>query len=374
MYALNLIDNALVNTLIAGVALFLAYSVMTRGLRVARRRARLAELTAAREQRQEGEVAVTEEPQADLGELSAETSQLLNVGAIAAAAVALLYIWSPLLPALETLERITLWTTTSAVAGETTVVLVTLATLLQALALIAAVFFTASRLPALVELLLRSRTTFSAGARYTISTLLSYGIVGVGTIMALATLGLKWSQLQWLVAALGVGIGFGLQEIVANFISGLIILFERPIRVGDVVTVGDQDGTVTRIRIRATTIRNWDGQELLVPNKEFITGRLLNWSLSDPLTRLVIPVGIAYGSDVSRALQLVRAAVTEHPRVLTNPEPSTILVDFGNDALELAARCFIDSIDDRLIIGSEIREGHLRATRRSWYRDRLPAA
>jgi potassium efflux system protein len=89
----------------------------------------------------------------------------------------------------------------------------------------------------------------------------------------LRPIGVQWSQLQWLVAALGVGIGFGLQEIVANFISGLIILFERPVRVGDIVTVGDTDGVVTKIQIRATTIRNWDRKELLVPNKEFVTGR-----------------------------------------------------------------------------------------------------
>ena len=111
-----------------------------------------------------------------------------------------------------------------------------------------------------------------------------------------------------------------------------------------------------RIRIRATTIRNWDGQELLVPNKEFITGRLLNWSLSDPTTRLIIRVGIAYGSDVTRALGLVHEVVCAHPRVLDEPAPSIIFEQFGNDALELAARCFLDSIDDRMILSSELRE------------------
>jgi potassium efflux system protein len=123
----------------------------------------------------------------------------------------------------------------------------------------------------------------------------------VGILLVLGTLGVSWMHLQWMAAALSVGIGFGLQEIVANFVSGLIILFERPIRVGDTVTVGDTDGVVTKIRIRATTIRNWDRKELLVPNKEFVTGRLLNWSLSDPVTRIVLVVGVAYGSDVDRA-------------------------------------------------------------------------
>ena len=104
----------------------------------------------------------------------------------------------------------------------------------------------------------------SSGSRYTVTTISSYAIIAVGLLLVLNTLGAQWSKLQWLVAALSVGIGFGLQEIVANFISGLILLFERPIRVGDIVTVGDTDGVVTKIRIRATTIRNWDRKELVL--------------------------------------------------------------------------------------------------------------
>jgi len=156
------------------------------------------------------------------------------------------------------------------------------------------------------------------------------------------------------VAALGVGIGFGLQEIVANFISGLIILFERPIRVGDVVTIGDRDGTVTKIRIRATTLRDWDGKELLVPNKEFITGRLLNWTLSDPQTRLVIPVGIAYGSNVELALRILMDVVSNHPAVLEDPEPSVLFLGFGDSSLNLVARCFVGRMDQRMPTTSDL--------------------
>jgi potassium efflux system protein len=161
--------------------------------------------------------------------------------------------------------------------------------------------------------------------------------------------------LQWLIAALGVGIGFGLQEIIANFISGLIILFERPIRVGDIVTVGDKDGIVTKIRIRATTIRDFDGRELLVPNKEFITARLLNWSLSDSKVRLVIPVGIAYGSDLEEALSILREITDEYPKILDDPEPSIIFGNFGENALELTARFFIGSFDDYWPLTTEVR-------------------
>jgi potassium efflux system protein len=181
----------------------------------------------------------------------------------------------------------------------------------------------------------------SAGARYTTSTLMSYVIVGVGTISALSALGLHWSKLQWLIAALGVGIGFGLQGIVADFIGGLIILFERPIRVGDIVTVGDNVGEVSKIRIRATTIRDRDGKELLVPNKDFISSTLVNWSLSDSHMRITIPVGVAYGSDVEQALKILGEIASDHPRVLEEPEPHVMFENFGDNALELSARCFL---------------------------------
>jgi potassium efflux system protein len=143
---------------------------------------------------------------------------------------------------------------------------------------------------------------------------------------------------------------------VANFISGVIILFERPIRIGDVVTVGDTDGVVARIQSRATTIRNWDGKELLVPNKEFITGRLLNWSLSDQATRIVLSVGIAYGSNVREAMRLLEEAARENENVLDDPAPSVIFETFGDNSLGLLLRCFVDSIDLRYPTMSALNE------------------
>jgi len=212
--------------------------------------------------------------------------------------------------------------------------------------LISITVYAARKLPALVELVLRARTDVSAGARYTVSTLLNYVILGTGILVALSGLGLDWSKLQWLVAALGVGIGFGLQEIVANFISGLIILFERPISVGDIITVGDQDGVVTRIRIRATTIRDWDNKELLIPNKEIITGRLLNWSLSDTRLRISLPVGVAYGSDAALALKILAETVADDKRVMEDPSPSIVFKGFGDSSLDLVCRFYIDDIDN----------------------------
>jgi potassium efflux system protein len=141
---------------------------------------------------------------------------------------------------------------------------------------------------------------------------------------------------------------------VANFISGLIILFERPVRVGDIVTVGETSGVVSRIRIRATTITNWDRQELLVPNKEFITQRLLNWSLSDQVTRITLSVGIAYGSDVTQALRLMEQAAQEHERVLEDPRPMVSFDNFGDNALNLKLRCYLPNIDNRMLTLSDL--------------------
>jgi len=208
---------------------------------------------------------------------------------------------------------------------------------------------------------LRSRTDVSAGTRYTASTLLNYVILGAGILVALSRLGLDWSKLQWLVAALGVGIGFGLQEIVANFICGLIILFERPITVGDIITVGDQDGVVTRIRIRATTIRDWDNKELLIPNKEIITGRLLNWSLTDTRLRLTVPVGVAYGSDAALALKILAETVADDERILKDPAPSIIFSDFGESSLNMVCRFYIDNAGNMWPVKTEL---HLEIYRR----------
>jgi potassium efflux system protein len=145
-----------------------------------------------------------------------------------------------------------------------------------------------------------------------------------------------------------VGLGFGLQEVVANFVSGLILLFERPIRVGDIVTVGGVDGVVTKIRIRATTITNWDKKEFIVPNKEFVTGTILNWTLSSPVTRLVFPVGIAYGSDIKRARDILLEIATSQPEVLKDPAPAAIFEQFADSSLSFSLRCFVNSPEQRL--------------------------
>jgi potassium efflux system protein len=135
---------------------------------------------------------------------------------------------------------------------------------------------------------------------------------------------------------------------VANFVCGLIVLLERPIRVGDVVTVEGTTGTVTKIQMRATTITNWDRQEFVVPNKIFITSTLLNWTLSAPLNRILIPVGVAYGSDTEKARQILIDAAVDHPRVLDDPAPMATFEQFADSSLNLMLRAYLPDLENRI--------------------------
>jgi potassium efflux system protein len=197
-------------------------------------------------------------------------------------------------------------------------------------------------MPGAFEVILRRRTTLDAGALIAFSTLIRYSITIVGTIVVFALLGVTWDKVQWLAAALTFGLAFGLQEIVANFVSGLILLVERPVRVGDVVTIGNLMGTVTRIQIRATTITLWDRSEMIVPNKEFITTKLVNWTLSDSKRRIEIPLRIAYGTDLELVKELLVDAAKQHPSVLDDPNPHVLLLAFGDDAVNLELRFVVD--------------------------------
>jgi len=291
-----------------------------------------------------------EEAQVDLVALSGESRKLLNLALAIGGAAGLWMIWSPVLPAFSIFNDVVLWHRSGMVSGVEQQVPVTLIDAVFTLLIVVVTILAIKRLPSLIEIILLQRLQLTPGSRYAVKALVSYFIGAVGILYALSVVGFSWSKIQWLAAALTVGIGFGLQEIVANFISGLIILFERPIRVGDVVTIGDTDGVVTRIQIRATTIRNWDRKELLVPNKEFITSRLLNWSLTDPVTRIHVPVGIAYGSDVQRAMKLMAEAAEENEFVLDDPKHYVIFTLFGDNSLNLELRAFLGSIEDRLLV------------------------
>jgi potassium efflux system protein len=202
-------------------------------------------------------------------------------------------------------------------------------------------------LPGFVQMVLLSRVRFRQGEGYAIVTVLRYTVLLVGLGWALTLIGITWNKVQWLAAAITVGIGFGLQEIFANFVSGLILLFERPVRVGDVITAGNVTGSVTRIQMRATTIRNWDQQELVIPNKDLITGQVINWTLSNDVSRLALTVGVSYDADVSRASKLLLEIAKQNPNVVRDPAPFVTFEEFADSTLNLVLRAYV-SIEVRL--------------------------
>jgi potassium efflux system protein len=208
---------------------------------------------------------------------------------------------------------------------------------------------------------LLQRLSLDAGAQFAIATTARYLVIGVGTISVFSLLGVSWSKLQWLVAAMGVGLGFGLQEVVANFVSGLIILFERPVRIGDTVTVGDVTGVVSRIQIRATTLTDYDRRDVVIPNKNFITERVINWTLSDPTTRLLLKVGVAYGTNPHRAQAVILAAVRSCKGVLQTPAPSVVFTAFGASSIDFEVRAFASTLDERLPLIHEVNSAIAKA-------------
>lgn len=367
-YAAGTMFQVLVETAWLALGLVVLQQTIIRWLMLTRRRLALQaalDRQAARRAQAEAEktetppkdsplLAGVEEPEVDLATLDEQTRRLVNTLIGIAFVFGIWWIWSDMLPALNVLDQVPLWHYQGTVDGIEQVIPVSAADVLMVLVIVLVALVAAKNLPALIEIVLLQMTSVTAGSRYAVRTLVSYGITAAAFLTAFGTLGLSWSQVQWLVAALSVGIGFGLQEIVANFISGLIILFERPVRVGDVVTIGDTTGVVTNIQIRATTIRNWDKQELLVPNKEFITGRLLNWTLTDQVNRITVSVGIEYGSDPELALKLLAEVAANNPRVLKEPPPLVSFESFGDNALTLVLRCYLETLEYRMSVMTEL--------------------
>lgn len=248
---------------------------------------------------------------------------------------------------------------TAAPADAAPPVAVTLADVGAALLVLIATSVAFRNLPALVEISLLQRLPLDAASRYAISTVLRYLIAIVGVAAAFGAVNVSWSRVQWLAAALTFGLAFGLQEIFANFVSGLIILAERPIRIGDTVTVGSVSGTVTRIRMRATTITDWERKELIIPNKTFITGEVINWTLSDSVLRLTVAVGLGYAADIRRAESLLLEIAAGHRDVLKDPKPYVVFTRFGDSTLDFELRVFIPHVDRLLTVRHDL---HMRIT------------
>ena len=358
LFAAHMYLRSLGMTLTGLLLILPAVSLVQRRLLIYRSQLQRRTRSDLREQEEDNESAssdseVTEKDIEMVASLDDSYERLLGVCRIVLIGLMLWWIWSPALPALDVFSDITLWQTVDSSLPGGQLRPVTLSTLLLSLLIAFVTVLLSRHLPPMANVLMLEWGNATSGSRYATTMLMQYVIIGVGASLALIQLGFEWSKVQWLVAALGVGIGFGLQEIVANFISGIILLFERPIRVGDIVNAGGQDGTVTRINPRATVIETFDGKEVLVPNKDLITGVVTNWSLSSTRLRVVVPVGIAYGSDVASAMRILLEEAQHNERVLEDPAPWVTFEDFGDNALALWLRCY--TMENWLQAATELR-------------------
>ncbi|AKP34598.1 mechanosensitive channel MscK [Yersinia aleksiciae] len=328
----------------------IVYLTAIRGLGVAARRLAYRRAIARRQslvkEGAEGGEPV-EEPPLALDQINQQSLRLTTMALFLIFATCFYWIWADLITVISYLDSISLWHYTTTVAGASVTQAVTLGNMLVALMALVVAYILTRNLPGLLEVVVLSRLQLRQGTSYAITTILTYLITAIGGITALSSLGVSWDKLQWLVAALSVGLGFGLQEIFANFVSGLIILFERPVRIGDTITIGTFSGNVSKIRIRATTITDFDRKEVIIPNKAFVTERLINWSLSDTITRIIIKVGVAYGSDLEKVKEVLLQAAHDNPRVMTDPEPQVFFLDFGASTLDHELRLYVRELRDR---------------------------
>ena len=328
----------------------LIYQTVLRGLSVAARRIAYRRALARRQHLvKEGAEGAEpqEEPTIALEDVNQQTLRITMLVMVALFGLMFWAIWSDLITVFAYLDSITLWHYNVTEAGAEVMRNVTLGSLLFALIALVVAWALIRNLPGLLEVLVLSRLNMRQGASYAITTILNYVIIGAGAMTVFGSLGVSWDKLQWLAAALSVGLGFGLQEIFGNFVSGLIILFERPVRIGDTVTIGTFSGSVSKIRIRATTITDFDRKEVIIPNKAFVTERLINWSLSDTITRVVIRLGVAYGSDLDKVKDVLLKAAMEHPKVMHEPEPSVFFTTFGPSTLDHELRLYVRELRDR---------------------------
>ena len=354
--ALNLIQH-LINSYIAWCVWWLIRQVIYRGITVSSRRLAHRRLEEKLRQKQAGfndgsisdDVVVLNEKEEGLA-LNEVRSQLLRFADLfiwTALIGIFYYVWSDLVTVASYLREVTLWQQTTTTEAGIVMESITLFNLLVALVIVGITYVLVRNISGILEVLIFSRVKLSQGTPYTITTLLTYVLVSVGGAWAFATLGMSWSKLQWLFAALSVGLGFGMQEIFANFVSGIILLFERPIRVGDTVTINGVSGTVAKIRIRAITLIDFDRKEVIVPNKSFVTGQVINWALSNTMTRLVINVGVAYGSNLELVKKLLLQAANEQTTVLKDPEPRAYFLSFGASTLDHELRVYVAQLAER---------------------------
>jgi small-conductance mechanosensitive channel len=202
--------------------------------------------------------------------------------------------------------------------------------------------------------LLLSRFSQQRGLPFAISKVIYYFLLVLVFLAALVNAGMELNKFTLITGALGVGVGFGLQNIVNNFVSGLILQFERPIHIGDVLDIDNTTGKVTRIGIRSSTIKTFQGAEVIIPNANFISGKVINWTLSESLRRVELPVGVAYGSDAKIVSKLLEQAATVHESVLTSPAPAVYFKEFADSSLNFELQFWVMQESNTVKVKSEV--------------------
>jgi small-conductance mechanosensitive channel len=207
------------------------------------------------------------------------------------------------------------------------------------------------------------RTGLDPGLQNSVSVLFGYAGVIIALIFALSELGIDLQKIALIAGALSVGIGFGLQSVVSNFVCGIILLAERPIRVGDWVLVKNEEGYVRRISVRATEIETFDRASVIVPNQDFITGVVKNMTHGNPMGRIIIKLGVAYDSDMDRVRDMLIEIAQAHPQVMRSPPPAVLFMGFGVIALDVELRCFVTNVQNSVITRSDLNFAILRRFR-----------
>ena len=268
--------------------------------------------------------------------------QVRNFGRLLLAIILVLgfaWAWQDLVPALSVINGITVWTVAGTNGGPA--VAVSIRDILLFLATIVITISVVRDLPGIVNIVVLRRFPIERSARYALVALGQYVLVIIGLVLALACLRVRWNDVQWLAAAVTVGLGFGLQEIFANFVSGLILLAERPVRIGDLVTIDGISGRVSRIATRATTVVDFDNKDVIIPNKQLITGRITNWTLQEPSIRVILRVAVPADADLPGTVTALREAAAGSLGVLASPGPEVLLVSFTGGTAEIDVSIYV---------------------------------
>lgn len=295
-----------------------------------------------------------EEPEVDLDKISAQSLRLLRSLLLLIYLACLSVVWSDFYQAISYLGDITLWDVTSTIDGIDVLSAISIKDVLLAILAFWLTAILARDLPGAMELLILQHIDLSPGTGYAITSLTRYVAIFLGIVIGSGLIGFDWSKMQWLIAALGVGLGFGLQEIFANFISGLIILFEKPIRIGDTVTIRNLTGVIAKIQTRATTIVDFDRKEVIMPNKAFVTEQFINWSLSDPITRVTLSISVHYAANTDLVTKLLFEATEECDLVLDNPAPEVFFLTLTTDSQNFEVRAYAAETAHRLSLTHDL--------------------